>query len=225
MILRAATIALLAATPALAADRSFDVGSFDRIAAAGSADVTVTTGKAISVRATGDEAALDRLDIRVEDGALKIGTKKRPGMGWTRGKSRVFVTVPMLRGADVSGSGNLSVDRIKTADFTASVAGSGALTLASLAATTSRFSVAGSGNVSAAGTSGDTRASVSGSGNLAIPDLKSATLNASVSGSGSVDAFASTSARVSVAGSGDVRIRGGARCQVSKVGSGQVDCG
>lgn len=218
-------VAALAALPASAAERSFTVGSFDRVSVAGASTVTVSTGKAISVRASGDDAALDQLDIRVENGTLIIGTKKRFGMSWSSGKSSVFVTVPMVRAADVAGSGNVSVDRIEVPEFTSSVAGSGNLRLPKVVATKSRFSVAGSGTVEAAGTSTDVRASVAGSGDLLIAGLKSSTLSASVSGSGNVDAFATSSASVSVAGSGDVRVRGGAKCSISKSGSGSVDCG
>lgn len=228
MIVHRLAIGLLAATTAVAgqaAERSFPVGSFDRISVSGSSDVTVATGQAISVRASGDEAALDRLEIKVENGVLQIRNKSRSGMNWNSGKSRVAVAVPMLRGADVSGSGNVTVDRVDTPDFSANVAGSGGLSLPRLVASKARFSVAGSGNVSAAGTSNEVKASVAGSGNLNIPALKASVLSASVSGSGSVDAFASTTASVSVAGSGDVRVRGGARCAVSKAGSGSVDCG
>lgn len=228
MTLRTIIIGLLAVTSASAvsaAERGFPVGNFDRIAVSGSSDVTVTTGQAVSVRAVGDDAALDRLEIVIEDGALQIRSKRHLGMGWSRDKTRVFVTVPMLRGAGVAGSGNVVVDRIETADFTASVSGSGSLRLPSLTASKSRFSVAGSGNVSAAGSSKEVRASVAGSGSLDIAGLKASVLTASVSGSGGVDAFATTTANVSVAGSGDVRVRGGARCAVSKAGSGSVDCG
>nr|WP_310525449.1 head GIN domain-containing protein [Polymorphobacter sp.] len=216
----------LAAAPTFAAERSYTVGSFDRLAVAGSSDVAVTTGKAISVRASGDEAALDKLEITVENGTLQVRNKSRYGMNWGgNAKTRVVITVPMLRTTDVAGSGNVTVDRIDTPDFTASVSGSGGLNLPKLTTAKSRFSVAGSGNVSAAGTSTETKASVAGSGNLNIPGLKSSVLSASVSGSGSVDAFATTTASVSVAGSGDVRVRGGARCAISKSGSGSVDCG
>lgn len=76
-MIRLATLALLtAAMPAFAAEMSFPVGSFDRQSLGGSPDVVVTTGKAVSVRATGEQKQLDRLDIRVENGVLMIGSKK-----------------------------------------------------------------------------------------------------------------------------------------------------
>lgn len=223
MILRAATIALLTATQALAADRSFPVTAFDQISLAGASGVTVATGKAIGVRASGDADALDRLDIRVEDNVLIIGTKKGD-RSWNRGKVDVAVTVPTLRAAAVAGSGRMTVDRIDVPEFSANVAGSGELALPSLTAPSTRFAVAGSGKLTAAGTSRETKANVTGSGDLAIPQLKTVALNASVAGSGNLDAFASGTAKVSVAGSGGVRVRGGARCTVAKAGSGSVDC-
>ena len=125
-----ATIAATGATAAQAAERSFAVPAFDRVAVSGSPDVVVATGQAISVRASGDDAALDRLEIKVENGALQIRTK---GKGWSWGtssKTRVFVTVPMLRGADVTGSGNMLVDRIDVPEFSAS--GPGATMLRAL---------------------------------------------------------------------------------------------
>lgn len=218
-----ATLLLAAALPVAAAERNFPVTGFDRLQVRGSADVTVTTGKAVGVRATGDPQALDRLDIRVEKGALIVGTK-RGSWGWDNGKVAVAVTVPMLRAASVSGSGDVRVDRVDTAEFEASVAGSGNLALPSLTASRARFSVMGSGNVDATGKANETRASVAGSGNLNIGALRSGVLTASVSGSGEIDAFATTSASVSAAGSGDIRVRGGARCAISKAGSGRVDC-
>ena len=228
MMLRTLLIASIAATGATAAqagERSFSVPAFDRVIVSGSSDVVVATGKAISVRASGDDAALDRLEIKVEKGELQIRNKSK-GWNWTsNGKTRVVVTVPMLRGVDVAGSGNVVVDRIDVPEFSASVAGSGELKLPSLTTSKARFSVAGSGSVDADGRSSETKASVSGSGSLDIAGLKTGVLSASVSGSGEVDAFATTSASVSVAGSGDVRVRGGARCAVSKAGSGSVDCG
>ena len=219
-----ATVAGLFSAGAHAAERNFAVGGFDRLAVEGSSDVVVTTGKAIGVRASGDDAALDRLDIRVERGVLRIGSKGSGWWRWNSGTTRITVTAPMLTGIDVAGSADVDVNRIDTADFAAAVSGSGDLRLPNLSAATARFSVAGSGTLNAAGASKTVRANVAGSGDVKIANLRAETLTASVSGSGNVEAFATTSASVSVAGSGNVRVRGGARCAIAKAGSGSVDC-
>lgn len=222
----ALTAAALSATPLLAAEMSFPVGQFDRVALSGSPEVTVTTGKSVGVRATGEQKALDRLDIRVEDGVLRIGSKKG---NWNRswgsvGQIRIAVTVPMVRGVDAGGSGSVAVDRVKVPSFAATVGGSGSIRVASLDTERASFEVGGSGSIDAAGRCGDSQASIGGSGSLRLSGLKCATLTASVGGSGDIAAFASRAAKISSAGSGDVRVAGGAKCSVSKVGSGSVLC-
>ena len=227
---RHACVAVLLATAASAsaAEMNVPVGSFDRVALCGSPDVTVTTGRAVSVRASGDQKALDLLDIRVEAGVLKIGTK--PGKwNWGewggRGKVRIAVTVPMVRGVDLGGSGTVSVDRVKVPLFSAAIGGSGAIRIASLDTDVAKFSVAGSGSADAAGRCSKADIDVAGSGRLHLAGLKCETLSASIAGSGDIDATATRTASVSVMGSGDARIGGGARCSVSKHGSGSVVCG
>lgn len=225
-----ATAILLAtvATAASAAEQSFPVSNFDRIALGGSPNVTVTTGSAVSVRASGDQRALDRLDIRVEAGVLRIGNKNGSAWNWIGGNSgpvRIAVTVPMLRGIEIGGSGSVAVDRIRVPAFVASIGGSGSMRIAALDSRDTSFSIAGSGNVEAAGRCETAKIDIAGSGRTRLGGLRCQTLSASVAGSGDIDANATQSAAVSLTGSGDVRIAGGARCSVSKHGSGSVVCG
>jgi len=208
-----------------AAERSFPVGNFDSLGVSTSADVIVTTGQPVSVVASGPEASLDRLLVIVEDGSLKIRTKPGTKWGWGGDKVRIAVSVPRLGQVGVSGSGNVSVDRVVAPAFTAGVSGSGDLRVAALMVDSANFSVSGSGFVEAAGTSPIVKASVAGSGDVKIGKLLARTLNASVAGSGGVDAHATDTAAISVAGSSDVRVSGGAKCTVSKSGSGSVNCG
>lgn len=227
MIRSALTVAIAAAASSVgAAERSFPVGNFDQIGLGGSPEVTVTTGKAASVRAFGDQRALDRLEIRVEGGKLSIGSKR--GINWATwnsfGKVRIAVTVPMLRGVEVGGSGTVLVDRVKVPAFSVEIGGSGSVRIASLDTGKASFEVGGSGNVEAAGRCDSAQASIAGSGAVRIGGLRCQTLSVDVAGSGNVGAYATRSASVSIAGSGDVRVAGGARCAVSKHGSGSVDC-
>jgi hypothetical protein len=222
-----ATAALLtAAAPAFADERDFPVGGFDRLAAGGSANITVTTGARASVRATGEAAALDHLDIRVEGDTLKVGTKRDSlWSGWrNHGRVQIAVTVPMIRAVDLAGSGTVTVDRIKVRDFDASIGGSGRLNVAMLDSDMAKFDVAGSGDMTIAGRCGSAKASIAGSGDLKLSGLKCATFSASVAGSGRIDAYASQTATLSTMGSGDINLTGGARCSVSTAGSGKARC-
>ena len=225
MIRLIAVAALLTAGPVAAAERGFAVGDFHSLELAGSPDVTVTTGHGPSVRAVGSEAALDRLEIGVEGGTLKIGTKR--GLDWSwkdHGPVRIAVTVPMLREVAIAGSGGVTVDTVKVRDFSGSVAGSGSITIVALDTDHAGFTIAGSGTASATGRCGSGTAKITGSGDLKLAALKCTTLSASVTGSGAVDAFATQTATLATMGSGDIRVTGGARCTVSSTGSGKATC-
>ena len=168
--------------------RNFQVGAFERVSLEGSHDVVVTVGGAPSVRAEGDAAAIERLDIRVENGQLKIATQ-RGNWSWRRQRGRVtvFVTAPSLNGAAIGGSGDMRIDRVESPRFAASIAGSGNLDIAALRTQRADLSIAGSGDV-------------------AIQASES--VDASILGSGDINVRGSARCSVSKMGSGDVHCGG-----------------
>lgn len=204
--------------------RSFEVGTFDKISLAGSHDVIVTVGGAPSVRAEGDAEALERLEIRVEDGQLRIGSKRG---SWSVGRGRgvtVHVTAPSLAAAAIGGSGDMRIDKVEGSGFDAEIGGSGDMQIAALKVGKASFSIAGSGGITAAGTAGTATISIAGSGDVNTAGLESRTATVSVVGSGDVSARAMETAKVSIMGSGDVAMSGSAKCTISKMGSGDVRC-
>lgn len=207
-------------------NRSFAASGFDKVALRGPDDIVVRVGPAASVSAVGDTAVLDRLEIEVVDGTLRVGRKENQRVGWRRtGDATVTVTLPLLTGASVAGSGNMDVDRAEATDFDASVAGSGNLRIASLTAEAADISIAGSGDASVAGQARSIDVSIAGSGNVDASSLKSERADISIAGSGNIRAAVDGEAEVSILGSGDVEITGKATCEVSKLGSGEVRCG
>ena len=207
--------------------RDFQVGTFDRVSLGGSHNVIVAVGGAPSVRAEGDLAVIDRLDIHVENGELSIGTKEGFSLGWKahRKPVTVYVTAPSLSGASIGGSGDMTIDRVAGPHFEAAIGGSGDMDIGTLEVRDARFSVAGSGNIRAKGKAETSEISIAGSGNVGVEALESQRAKVSVVGSGDVRARAMQTADVSIAGSGDVELSGSARCNVSKMGSGDVRCG
>ena len=207
--------------------RSYQLSGFDAVGSAGSQDVIVTVGGQHSVRAEGDAEVLDRLDIRVEGGTLKIGHKKSKGwLNWerSRGTSRIFVTMPAIRSAAVAGSGDMKVDRAQGEAFEASVAGSGNIDVGQVQVGEAKFEIAGSGNIRAAGTAQKASVAIAGSGNVETGGVQAKTASVSIAGSGDVSVHASDTADISIAGSGNVDVGGTARCTINKRGSGDVRC-
>ena len=209
------------------ATRDFQVAAFDRIALSGSPDVIVTVGGQPSVRAEGDQALLDRLEITAEGGQLNIGMRSG-SWSWFSHDRRgitVHVTVPSLTGTTTAGSGDIRIDRVDSPRFAGSISGSGDLEIAQLRAPESQFTVTGSGDIRAAGAGQRTNASVTGSGDIDLSGLQVADATLAVTGSGDVSAHATGTAAIQIQGSGDVTVAGGAHCTISKAGSGEAHCG
>jgi hypothetical protein len=206
--------------------RSFDVGSFDSVSLGGYQNVVVAVGPAASVRAEGPSSELDRLEIDVDDGDLRIRTK-RDGWRMSMGKRQpvtIYVTTPRLTSAALGGSGDMRIDRVEGNSFKAAIGGSGDISIASLRVGSADFSIGGSGGISASGEASRQAFSIAGSGNIDAAGLRGRTAEVSIVGSGDVRANASETASVTIMGSGDVELSGGAKCDVTKRGSGSVRC-
>ena len=212
-----------------ATTRNFQVAGFERLEVGGPYEVTVTTGGAPSVRASGGERAMERMIVEVENGTLKIYTKKRSGInfGWSGSSHpvKLVVTVPSLVAAEIGGSGSITVDKVTGDMFETGVAGSGEVRLGQVNVKRFKAGIAGSGEINAGqGRAGVVEYDIAGSGDIEAGALVAEVATVSIAGSGEVSANATGTASVDIAGSGDVRMTGGAKCTVSKAGSGDVRC-
>lgn len=206
--------------------RDFQVGAFDRVELAGSHSVVVTVGGPPSAYAEGDTGLLERLEVRVENGVLRIGQKKgKWRLGRNKGAVTVHVRAPSLRGAEVAGSGDMRIDKVQGGDFAGSIAGSGELEIGSVTARSASFAIAGSGGIRAAGAAESGDFSIAGSGDVRAAGLEVRRAKVSIAGSGNVEAKATETADISIMGSGNAMIAGTARCNVNKMGSGNARCG
>lgn len=218
-----------AAVPTVAATRAFPVPAFVKLRVEGPYTVRVHTGARASVDARGPAARIDKLVVESRGDTLVISTDKGwsgHGMSWGNGDTvQVDIGVPMLETAELTGSGDVSVDTIRTSSFAALMTGSGNLSIARLATSRLRANVNGSGALSITGRTGRADASVQGSGRLRGSGLAVDLLTASVAGSGDISIGPTRVAKASVVGSGNISIAGRPSCTRSKVGSGEIRCG
>ena len=206
--------------------RTFQIADFDQIDLRGSDDVDVRVGTGFSVRAEGPTEQLDRLRIARDGATLDIGRKNGTGFGWSKGpKVKVYVTLPRLSEATVSGSGNMAIDRVEGSAFEGGIAGSGNLTIAAVQVDAAKFSIAGSGTARASGTARDLSVEIAGSGDVDGTRLQAKSAKVEIAGSGSVRAVVDGPAKVDMMGSGDVDLGPRSRCTISKMGTGSVRCG
>ena len=204
--------------------RSFAVADFTAVSLRGPDDVDVRVGSAFSVRATGPEAELARLHIERVGDTLRI--RRERGVSWNGGKGvRVAVTMPRIVGAELAGSGDMTVDQVEGPRFHGEIAGSGDLSIAALQTGEAKLSIAGSGSMKTAGRTDRLGIDIAGAGDVVADGLTASSATVSIAGSGNVRVKVNGAANVDIVGSGDVDLGAGARCQVSKVGSGTVRCG
>lgn len=223
-----AVIAAALGAPASAAERRYTVTDFDRVQIEGPFQVTLATGKPNAAIATGSNQAIDRVSIDVQGRTLRVRPNRSawggyPGEG--AGPVRITLSTHNLRGASVTGSGSLSIDKAEAMQFEASVSGSGRLGIGDIRADRLNIGLLGSGTIELAGKAKSFRATVQGSGDLdaAALAVEDAQINADTSGR--VAATVRRAANVTGTGSGDTTILGKPACTVKALGSGPIACG
>lgn len=200
---------------------------FTAIDATGPDNVVVTLGNSFSVQAEGDARAIKLLDIHVEGEQLVIKRRSGGGSFWGDGDSgaaTVRVTLPAITGANLTGSGDVSVDRVEGKAFDIDLTGSGNLKIASLKVGALKADLTGSGDIDLAGNADDARFSVTGSGNIEADKLVAGKGDASVLGSGNIGFASDGAVAIKILGSGDVTVKGKAQCTTSGTGSGEAHC-
>ena len=211
------------ASPTPEATRDFAVGPFTAVRLDAHYDVAVDIGSPASVRAQGDPAALDLLDIRTEGDTLVAGSK--PNVQWPAdARVTVTVTTPTLTAAGVSGSGDMRIGPVRTDTLRIEQDGSGSIEAADLTLTRLELSSEGSGDVRAAGRADDAVIRTDGSGDAELGQFAVKRAEVSMGGSGELSIEVSESVTGSTSGSGDVEVTGGGACSISASGSGEIAC-
>jgi Putative auto-transporter adhesin, head GIN domain len=226
------TFALLAFLPlhqsAMAAERGYSTTDFSKIRVEGNYIVTVATGKSGSARSIGSAKALEGVSVEVQSRTLVI---KALRFGWgsstegNPGPVTIKVTAHDLETAILSGSGSLTIDKMRGARVSVFNAGSSTLTVEKIEADRIDVSNSGSGTVQLSGSALTGQMTVNGSASLNAPSLLVGDLILTSQTSGRVQLSARRSAKVTSGGAGTVEIGGKLACTVNNVGAGIVSCG
>ncbi|MFD2784995.1 head GIN domain-containing protein [Hymenobacter rubripertinctus] len=201
------------------------VEAFTAVSLGGSMRVIVRQGSPQLVEVEGDAEDLARLETTVSGGKLRIGTKPQNGMRWSnfKGSVTVYVTMPIVTGLAVGGSGSLkAADGIRADNLDLAVSGSGGIDLASVTADKIHSAISGSGSIQMAGVAPRQEVAVSGSGGLRAEKLQTKTCSVRISGSGNCRVQATETLDARIAGSGGVFVSGNPRINSSIAGSGRV---
>ena len=200
--------------------RTLELPRFSGVEVSGASKVYIRQGNRQSVEVRGQANILDELDTEVQnDGTWEIEFERCLGKHET---VEVYITVPELEKASVSGSGLVELmDVFKSNSFQSSVSGSGTVLLR-LATENLDARISGSGTIRAAGIADKQDVSISGSGKYLALDLDSRTAEVSVSGSGRAEVEPESRLDADISGSGRVYYSGSPDVNSSVSGSGKV---
>ena len=225
-----ALLLLLLPVSAGAADRTYSVGSFDRVRVEGPFQVQLLTGKSPGARASGDTRVIEGLDIRVEGTTLLIraginGWGEQPVAG-NKAAPVITVSTSAIRGAIVIGGGRLSVTGpIRGQRIDLSVNGSGAIDAGAIQADQFNATMLGSGSMKLGGRAAKVQLTTNGTGGIDATALSASDLILLLDGPGEMRATARFTAKVTTTGLGAVTVYGSPACTVKAVAGGPVSCG
>ncbi|MBB5713426.1 GIN domain-containing protein [Sphingomonas aerophila] len=223
-----ALLALLLPVVAPAAERGVYPGTFDRIRVQGPYEVTVSVGASPTGTVTGEKAAIDRIEVRVDGTTLVV----RPVIGSadqravrSREPVRVALTTPNIVSASVVGASRLKLGRMRGERIDLSISGTGAIEAAQVDTPRLIGTVIGSGSLTLAGKADNARLLSNGTGTIDAAALDTGELFVRLDGPGEIRARAHYQAQVSNTGVGRVSIAGTTKCRVVATAGGPVDCG
>jgi hypothetical protein len=222
--LLAATLAAIAA-PAGAATRNFGITSFEKVRVDGPFKVKLTTGIAPLARASGSQAALDRLAIEVRGDTLVVHGNVDSWGGYPGndpGPVEISLGTHDLSAAWVNGSGVLSIDRVKGLKFGLSVQGSGAGEIGEAKVDQLSVTVIGSASAKLAGDAAKLTAVIRGISSLDAAALSAKDAALGADGSATIAADVSNSVTVDASGPATVRLSGSPACTLRVNGSASV---
>lgn len=217
------------AFPAVAADRSYSVGSFERVRVEGPFEVRIVTGASPGARASGDNAIIDQLDIAVNGTTLVVRLGSR---GWGERPSNativptvVTLSTPRLIAASVLAGGRVTVGTMKAQRVDLSITGAGTLDVPRVDTDQLISTVVGTGAITVGGRASRARLQTNGPGTTDASTLVTNDLIVRVEGAGETRASARYTAQVTSTGLGKVTVLGTAKCTVTALAGGPVSCG
>ena len=219
-----ATVATFA-SPAAAATRNFGITSFEKVRIEGPFKVTLTTGVAPFARASGSQSAIDRVAIDVRGNTLVVHNNLSSWGGYPgqqAGPVEISLGTHDLSSAWISGSGVLSIDKVKGLSFDLSAQGSGAAAIGRADVDQLHVTVVGTASATLAGRAANMTAVIRGisslnAGNLAVKD---ATIGAE--GAATINASISNSVKVDATGPATIQLTGSPACTLRVSGSTNV---
>jgi len=195
------------------------LSDFNQISLQGTGKVTLSKGDRQYLKIRTDDNVMPLIETDVRNGKLEISHSR-----WNLRPTTLeyFITVKDLKGASISGSGDISgKDRFVSDDFYTDVSGAGNISL-ELDVAQLDSNISGSGSIQLRGKANSYDASITGSGKVSAFGMETKNASITITGSGNCRVNVLEKLRAKITGSGDVRYKGQPRITRKITGSGSV---
>jgi hypothetical protein len=198
------------------------VSSFKNVEADGNIKLMVIQGDLKPVRIECDENLLSYIEVIQEGDLVKIETRRGFNLIPT-GNINVYVTSPVYKSIEVSGSSDI-VGQTKitsTGELSLQASGAGDIQMETDAPRITT-GISGSGSIRLKGQSRDLDIDLSGAGHAYCYELLTENTNVRISGAGSAEVYASVTLKAEVSGAGNISYKGNASVSQQITGAGSV---
>ena len=217
-----ATVSLVSAA-ALARTEERDVPEFDAVQIASGIRATVEIGPRRPVRVEADDDVLPLLEIRVVDGALRVGFKPETNLRGNHGTVSVSIQTPQLHSVGASGGSVVRATMSRGEESALQASGGGELHIRGVDA--NHLDVQGSGGsvVEIQGRAATLDLELSGGARLLGRNLSLKDVTVQASGGSVGELRADGRIRGSLSGGSGLHVRGGAKAKVAASGGSSVE--
>ena len=218
-------LALLAASSTAVAagstSRNYGIRSFEKIRVEGPYKVTLKTGVAPFARARGSQAALDRIDLEKRGDLMIVrsGPFAKQPSATALAPVEVELGTHDLFSAALTGSGSLSVDKVKGLKFDLAVHGAGTTDIGQVAVDQLSINLGGNAAARLAGKSQRLTAVLRGLSTVDLSGLQVSDAVIAAEGPSTVRATVSKSAKIDGKGTASFALAGRPSCTLNVQGS------
>lgn len=174
---------------------SFDLGGFDEIRVSSAFEVDVEVGPEVSVVVRADDNLIEHLEVEVDDDRLRLGLDE----SLRNGTLEATVTLPSLRGVDISGASEVTIIGIDAADLD--------------------VEISGASEVTASGQAAALRLDASGASDVRFETLVVDTARVDISGASDIDLSNASMVRGDLSGASDLTVSEDADASVDTSGA------
>jgi len=178
-------------------------------------------GDSFLVKIVGEQKEVENITTEIRNKTLVIKTKK----GLKSMKNiKMYVTMPVVKNINISGSGDIIADRIVSSeDIKLNISGSGSISFNDLTTENINLLISGSGSITIKGETKDfLKLSITGSGSVSAEEFLAKSVNVNITGSGNAKVNAQDNLTTNIVGSGDVYYVGNPIVNAKSTGSGST---